>query len=113
VSTTARANRVAAIQHHLAAMGADPVIARRYALVACRFEQLRLEMDSGHTTPESSQRYRDLATTLRTLTKELGLKTVAETTGEAIAGLTDENGFLPRDPQRLFGIDWREAADGW
>jgi hypothetical protein len=101
-STAATANRVAAIQHYLANMNADPVIARRYALVASRFEQLRLALDRGRTNKGDSARYREVYATLRALTKELGLKAVTVGTGEAIPGITDADEFLPGDPQRLF-----------
>jgi len=112
-STEARANRVAAIQHYLSNMNADPVVARRYALVASRFEQLRLALDRGRTTPADGARYREVCATLRALTRELGLKAVTVGTGEAIPGITDTDGFLPGDPQRLFmGVDWRSAAEG-
>lgn len=114
------ANRAAAIRHYL--FDAEPALARRYSLVAARWEALRLAMDRGKTTPADDARFRDLSDVLRALTAKLGLATgtganrsSSNNLGpEAIAGITDRAGFLPRDPQRIVQAEtWQTAADGW
>jgi hypothetical protein len=103
--------RALAIRSHL--RNADPVKARQYAHTAARWEELRLAIARRQTTPGDDARYRELSAALRVLSRELNLKVVSVDHGDAIAGITDADGFLPGDPQRMFGIDWQEAADGW
>jgi hypothetical protein len=47
------------------------------------------------------------------LSQELGLTTAAVDHGDAIAGITDADGYLPKDPQRMWCDSWQDAADGW
>jgi hypothetical protein len=106
------ANRAAAIRHYLARLDADPAVARRYSLVAARWEALRLAMNRGKTTPADDARFLELTGVLRALTAKLGLATHPGT--EAVEGITDRAGFLPRDPQRIiYAETWQMAADGW
>jgi hypothetical protein len=101
--SAAKSNRAAAIRHYLDGMGADPTTARRYSLVAARWEALRLAIDRGHTTPGTDDRFRELTPILKALTVELGL-------GPEVTGW---KGFLSGDPERIICDTWQEAADGW
>ncbi|ORB70859.1 hypothetical protein BST44_22785 [Mycobacterium scrofulaceum] len=111
--SAAVAHRAAAIRHYLAGLSADPVDARRYSLAASRWEALRRAMLRGDTTPGDSDRYHELSSVLRALTRKLGLPAVSVGSGDAIPGLTDARGFLPGDPERIFCDSWREAARDW
>lgn len=103
--------RALAIRSHL--RNADPVKARQYAHTAARWEELRLSIGRRKTTPGDEARYRELSAALRVLSRELGLNTVSVDHGDALAGITDSDGFLPGDPQRMWCDSWQEAADGW
>lgn len=83
-------------------MGADPATARRYSLVAARWEELCLAADRGQTTPADDTRLRELTQVITAMSGQLGFK-----------ALTDANGFLPGDPQRIICESWQEAAEGW
>jgi hypothetical protein len=96
-------NRSAAVRHYLDRKGADPTVARRYSLVAARWDALRLAIHRGQTTPADDVRFRELSQILQALTVKLGLGT----------NLTDARGFLPSDPQRIICRSWVEAAAGW
>jgi hypothetical protein len=105
------ANRAACIRHYLS--DADPAIARRYSLIAARWEQLRLAVDKGRTTPADDARYVELSGLMRALTARLGLPACKVGTGEAIPGITNGQGFLPNDPCRIIHGSWQEAAEVW
>lgn len=95
------ANRAAAIRDYLARMDKGPAMARRYSVVAARWEELRLAMDKGKTTPADDARFLDLSHTLKAIGSKLGF-----------ADLTDADGFLPGDPARIICSAWQEAAEG-
>jgi hypothetical protein len=75
---------------------------RKYSFVAARWEQLRVRMQDGRTTPDDDVRFRELGEMLRALGNALGFSDV-----------TASNGFLPGDPGRIFGDSWLENARLW
>jgi hypothetical protein len=105
-------NRAAAISAYLAD-DADPVLVRRYATLATRWEQLRLAIEKGHTTPGDDVRYQDLSSALKVLSRELGLDTATVGHADCIPGITDSRGRLPRDTSRYFYDDWVSIAMMW
>jgi hypothetical protein len=105
------ADRAAAIRQYLS--DADPGLARRYSLIASRWERLRWLMDKGKTTPADDARYSELSGMLKTLTVKLGLPACTVGTGDAIPGITDGKGFLPKDTCRFMCPDWKDAAEIW
>ncbi len=102
MSADSVSNRAAAIRQYLARMDADPATARRYSVVAARWEALRLAMERGRTTPGDDKRFLELSHILGGIGAKLGF-----------TELTDANGFLPGDCQRLMCRTWQEAAEGW
>jgi hypothetical protein len=88
--SNAIAERASAIRHYLSDRP-DRALVRRYSFLAARFEELRLQQHDGKTTPADDNRLREVSRMLGALTRELGL-------GDDV---TDANGYLPRDPQRL------------
>jgi hypothetical protein len=104
-------DRSAAIRHHLRDM--DPVRARRYATLATRWEQIRLATYRGTTNPGDDFRYQELSSALKVLSQELGLRTADVDNGDAVGGITDAAGYLPKDPSRLWCESWIEAAEDW
>jgi hypothetical protein len=92
-------SRAAAIRTYLG--DADPVLARRYATLATRWEQLRVAIERGTTTPGDDARYQELSSALKVLSRELGLRTAGMGHGDCIPGITDSAGFLPGDPCRI------------
>jgi hypothetical protein len=99
-------NRAAAIRWYLDRqedLTADRATTYRYSLTAAQWEATRLLVDSGKGKAADDRRLADLGRALGALTRQIGL-------GD---GLTDVNGFLPRDPSRLIEATWQEAAGGW
>jgi hypothetical protein len=107
-------DRAAAIKDYLIHNeGADPVLARRYATLAARWERLRLAAEKGHTTPGDDVRYQELCSALKVLTKQLGLNAATVGHADCIPGITDARGRLPRDTSRYFYDDWLSIARMW
>lgn len=110
-------NRAAAIRAYLSNVepAIAPVPAYKYAATACRWESTRLLIDSGKGTAADDARFAQLSDTLRRLTARIGLPTctVENKGANGIPGLTDRNGFLPRDPSRIVDQTWQQAADEW
>jgi hypothetical protein len=96
------AERASAIRHHLSDHADQPLV-RKYSFVAARYEQLRLAMHDGKTTPAADVRFREVSEMLRVLTRRLGL-------GDSVTGWRD---FLPGDPARITEDSWVEAARLW
>jgi hypothetical protein len=109
---TAVTNRAAAIRDYLSRREADPLLSRRYSLIAAHWEALRLARDKDRTTPADDASFLDLCAILTALTAKLGL--ITHPGPEAVDGITDGRGFLPHDPQRIVHAEtWRSAAEDW
>jgi len=88
--------RAAAIRQYLHIQtDADPATIYRYSVTGAQWEAMRLLIDRGRGTPADDRRFADLGRVLLALTRQIGL-------GDSITGW---NEFLPRDPQRLIGLD--------
>jgi hypothetical protein len=96
------ADREAAIRHWLDAMDKPRPTAARYAMVAARWEQLRLAQARGRTTPADDTRLRELAVSVQAFGETLGL-------GPNIT----VNGYLPGDPGRIISQNWRDNIEDW
>jgi hypothetical protein len=97
------AERASAIRQHLRDHADQPLV-RKYSFVAARYEQMRLAMHDGRTTPADDVRFREVCEMLKVLTKKLGL-------GERITAWKGE--WLPGDPQRITSDSWPECARLW
>lgn len=106
-------SRAAAIRDYLGRHGIGGPLAGKYAVIAARWEQLRLLARDGQATPADDARFRELSRVLSVFSDRLALPVVSDGP-EVIAGVTGFHGFLPFDPQRLLpGETWSSAAAGW
>jgi hypothetical protein len=96
------AERASAIRHYLHDHANQPLV-RKYSFLAARYEQMRLAMHDGKTTPANDVRFRELSDMLKVITKKLGL-------GDSVTGRKE---FLPNDPQRIISDSWLESARLW
>ena len=106
-------NRTAAIRDYLGKMDLDPALSYSYAATAARWEAIRLLIHRRKNTLTDDYRYRELSTLLRSLTAKLGLPACVEGGWDAVPGITDGKGFLPKDCCRFLCKDWKEAAEMW
>lgn len=109
-------NRAAAIRQYLGTIDPplDPALTYTYSVTAARFERMRLLIDRGRATPTDDARYHELTQVLRTLTERLSLPLVCAVHGDdAIPGVTDSLGRLPRDACRFLHDSWRDIAEVW
>jgi hypothetical protein len=100
--SSAISERAGAIRHYLR-NHADQSLVRRYSFVAARFEEMKLAQLDRRTTPDDDVRFQDVTHMLKALSKKLGL-------GDDI---TDRDGCLPGDPQRILTGTWLEDARMW
>jgi len=93
------AGHAAAIRADMDRMGKDPVIARRYATVAARWDELRILRHRGRSTPGDEMRLAELTHVLAGLSEQLGLETASEPGVEGVVvGVTVPWGpYLPGD----------------
>jgi hypothetical protein len=96
------AERASAIRHYLRDH-ADHSLVRRYSFLAARFEEMKLQQLDGKTTPAEDAVFREVTAMLRAFSKRLF----------GTGAITDRNGFLPGDSQRIVSGSWRECARVW
>ena len=100
--STAISERAEAIRHYLR-HHKDQSVVTKYSFLAARFEEMKLAQIEGKTNPKDDARFRDVTQMLRVLTRQLGL-------GDDI---TDADGYLIGDTQRLLSGTWLDDARMW
>lgn len=104
----------AAIRADMERMGRDPVISRRYATVAARWDQLRISRHRGLSTPGDDARVTELTRVLGGLCEQLGLETATDPGVEGVVvGVTVPWGpYLPGDCGYLInGWTWDHSSE--
>jgi hypothetical protein len=90
----------AEIRSDMARLGKDPAVSRRYAMVAARWDWLRLLRDRGDSAPGDDMRFAELTNVLRGLSEQLQLDVATEghCGPDAVIGVTVPWGpWLPGD----------------
>ena len=101
--SNAIAERAEAIRHYLRDH-LDQSTVRKYSFVSARYEQMKLaQIDGTTTTPADDESFREVSQMLRALTVLLGLG----------PDITDSDGYLVKDPQRLLNVKWLDCARMW
>jgi hypothetical protein len=84
---------------------------RRYAELAAEWEAMRMRLHDS--TPDDDDEFLALSAALRGIVAVLRLPLICtpeNANGDGVAGITDRNGFLSGDSQRIVYDSWSDAA---